>query len=310
MLLDTRWRRWNPRVPAAPLIALPFPALEEPTLPHQAADRWTASLEAWAIPDEILAAAPESPWGFPTELFRRRAERAIEREPSALVERALEALPERGTVLDVGVGGGATSLPLASRASRIVGLDGSEEMLDAFRASAGSSGVEAVGIEGSWPDVAPQVDPADVAVCGHVFYNVQRLAPFAAELTSHSRDRVVVEITATHPLAWLRDLWRRFHELERPDGPTADDAEAVLRELGLDVGREDREAEPWATGFEDRGTAVALVRRRLCLPAERDPEIEQALGDRLAEHGGLWSAGPHARRIVTMWWEGTASVSR
>lgn len=305
MLLDTRWRRWNPRVPAAPLIC-PRSFFEEPALPDQPAERWKASLEAWAIPDEILAAAPESPWGFPTELFRRRAERAIEREPSVLVGRALEVLAEGGTVLDVGVGGGATSLPLAARASRIVGVDGSREMLDAFRASARSSGVEAVGIEGSWPDVAPQVDPADVVVCGHVFYNVPRLAPFAAELTSHAKDRVVAEITATHPLAWLRDLWRRFHDLERPDGPTADDAEAVLRELGLDVGREDREAEPWATGFEQREDAVALVRRRLCLPAQRDSEIEDALGDRLGEHGGLWSAGPHTRRIVTMSWDGTA----
>ena len=39
-----------------------------------AADRWREQLAAWAIPEAILANAPESPWGFATECFRRRGE--------------------------------------------------------------------------------------------------------------------------------------------------------------------------------------------------------------------------------------------
>ena len=30
-----------------------------------AARRWADQLAAWAIPDEILATAPESPWSLP-----------------------------------------------------------------------------------------------------------------------------------------------------------------------------------------------------------------------------------------------------
>jgi precorrin-6B methylase 2 len=269
-----------------------------------ALDRWREGLAAWAIPEEILAAAPESPWGLPPELFRRRAEASVGREPSALVSRALEALPPGGTVVDVGVGGGATSLPLAPTASRIVGVDGSDAMLASFVEAAHASGVEGVGVHGTWPDVSPEVAPADVVVCGHVLYNVPELAPFATALTDHARRRVVVEITGTHPLAWMADLWMRFHGLARPDGPKADDAERAVRELGLEVEREDREAEPRSGGFERREDAVALVRRRLCLPSERDGEVAGALGDRLAERRGLWSAGPTAQRIVTMWWRG------
>jgi precorrin-6B methylase 2 len=269
-------------------------------------DRWREGLAAWAIPDAILDAAPESPWGLPPELFRRRAEVAVGSEPSALVVRALESLPDRGTVVDVGVGGGATSLPLASRASRITGVDGSDAMVASFVEAARATGVDTVGIHGTWPDIAAGVEAADVVVCGHVLYNVQDLAPFAEELTGHARRRVVVEITGTHPLAWMTDLWMRFHDLARPTGPTADGAEVALRELGLEVAREDREAEPRSGGFERREDAVALVRRRLCLPSDRDGEIAEALGDRLVERRGLWSAGPTAQRIVTMWWSGTA----
>src|ERR671927_27146 len=37
-----------------------------------AAQRWREELAAWAVPDHILAGAPEPPWGFPVELFQVR----------------------------------------------------------------------------------------------------------------------------------------------------------------------------------------------------------------------------------------------
>lgn len=268
-----------------------------------ALERWGDALRAWAIPEEILTAAPESPYGFSPELFRRRADAAVGGEPTPSSRRALEALPEGGTVLDVGVGAGAASLPLASRASLIVGVDSSEGMLEQFRDAAAKAGVRVEAVLGSWPDVAGRVAPADVVVCHHVLYNVQDLEPFVDALDERARRRVVVEITETHPLAWMNDLWMRFHRLERPAGPTADDAEEALHELGVDPRREDYVPAMERAGFERREDAVALVRRRLCLPPERDPEIEEALGDRLVHREGLWSAGPPTRTFVTLWWD-------
>ena len=268
-----------------------------------AVERWGGALGGWGIPEEILARAPESPWIYPIELFRRRAEAALITEPTPSVLRAAESLPEGGTVLDVGVGAGAASLPLAARASRITGVDTSEDMLEAFRHAAADASVEAVAVLGRWPDVAGDVETADVVVCGHVLYNVQDLAPFASALNGHARNRVVLEITATHPLAWMSDLWLRFHGLERPTRPTIDDAEEALRELGFDVRTEEVARPPRTGGFPAREDAVSLVRRRLCLPPDRDEEIASALGDRLVEHDGLWSAGPADQAVVTLWWD-------
>lgn len=271
--------------------------------PTSAAERWAQDLQAWAIPEPILETAPESPYGFPTELFRQRAERATRGSPTPTTLRALEALPEGGTVLDVGVGGGATSLPLAERAATIVGVDGSADMLETFRTTAEAVGIRARTIHGTWPEVADRAEPADVVVCGHVLYNVQDVEPFLRALTAYAKHRVLVELTERHPWSWMNDLWRRFHALERPDVPTAKDAESVLRELGTPASREDRvDAEP-SGGFESRADAVALIRRRLCLSADHDLELEQALGDRLAETHGLWSSGPLEQRIVTLWWD-------
>ena len=58
----------------------------------------------------ILDAAPESPYGFPAELFVRRAERSVDAISTASRtpprRAALEALGDGGTVLDVGAGAG------------------------------------------------------------------------------------------------------------------------------------------------------------------------------------------------------------
>jgi SAM-dependent methyltransferase len=270
-----------------------------------AVDAWRAQLRAWAIPDDILRAAPEPPYGYPREPFERRGVQAEVTRDSPTTARAAEALGHGGgTVLDIGVGGGGTSLPLRDVAATIIGVDASSSMLDAFTRAAAASGAASTGILGTWPDVSPIVPSADVVTCGHVLYNVQDIAPFVRALQAKANRRVVLEITERHPWAWMRDLWRRFHGLERPRGPTADDALAALAELGIRAATQGRTADEHA-GFERREDAVALVRRRLCLSASRDPEVADALGDRLSRREDRWSAGPLAESLVTLWWDVT-----
>jgi precorrin-6B methylase 2 len=274
------------------------------------ADRWRERLAAWAVPEDIVAAAPESPYGFATECFRMRGAAVADPEPTPTTRRALEVLPEGGTVLDVGVGGGGTSLPLAAHAGLIVGIDAQPDMLEGFLANASTTGVAARAVAGVWPAVATDVEIADVAVAGHVLYNVQELEPFVKALNEHAR-RVVVELTQTHPLDWMRDLWLSFHGLERPHGPTADDAAAVLGDSGSEVGREERlvAGRHGNSGFAHRQDAIHSVRKRLCLPADRDEDIAAALGDRLRRVGDLWDVGPTERTVVTFWWDTTTEGS-
>jgi SAM-dependent methyltransferase len=274
--------------------------------PHMSATSlWRKQLEGRAIPQDILEAAPESPWTLPTEPFRRRAERSGAGSATPTTTRALEVLPPGGSVLDVGSGSGATSLPLTNRAGRIVAVDASAAMLAGLTATAATRGVDMETIEGTWPDVADRAPRCDVAVCGHVLYNVPDLDPFLRALDQHAQRRVVVELTEHHPLAWMADLWQRFHGIVFPGGPTAGDAIEIVQDLGYGVHRDERQPAPDAShgGFERRQDAIALVRRRLCLSPDRDAELAEALGDRLrADREGLWSAGPLEQTIVTLWW--------
>ena len=268
--------------------------------------RWREQLEGWAIPEEILAAAPESPWGCPVGLFRSRARRAGSRPVTPSNREAARFLPAGGTVLDVGAGGGAASLPLAGVAGQLVAVDESPAMVAAFLAAAEAAGVAAEVVEGRWPEVAGRVAPADVVVCHHVLYNVADLAPFADALTGHARRRMVAELTDRHPLAGLGPLWRRFHGLERPTGPGADEAMAALEALGLRVARQDWESQD-RFGFDDLDELVAFTRRRLCLPAARDPEVAAALLDEgTRQVDGVWVSG-QPRRVTTLSWAGSAT---
>lgn len=259
-----------------------------------AAQRWADQLAAWAIPPEILATAPESPWGFDPSMFRSPEP---DEGDSPSRRRAVEDFPEGGLLVDVGSGGGAASLPVAvlGRARQVAAVDENPNMLAALGAHADELGVDHVEVLGRWPEVAVEVPVADVVVCHHVFYNVADLVPFAVALTDHARRRVVVELTATHPRSAMNPLWKHFHNLDRPDGPTADDAAAVLTEVGLDVSGEAFLAP--ARPQRDRSAWVALVRRSLCLPVTRDAEIEVLLPT-AAELG--------PREVVALWWSGSA----
>lgn len=251
-----------------------------------AADRWRDELAAWAIPEPILAAAPEPPWGFPVELFRAEPETAD--SPSRA--RALERLPDGGSVLDVGCGGGNAAFALVPPAALVVGVDSSEAMLRDFAQTGATRGVAHQELMGTWPGVASDAPVVDVVVCHHVFYNVPDLGPFVTALSAHARHRVVVELTSRHPLAETAPLWRHFHGIERPAGPTAALAADVLREVGLAV-----HTQRWTRPPREvpREVYVRLNRRRLCLPESAEPEVERAMGER-----GGWP-----REVVTMWWE-------
>ena len=235
-----------------------------------AAERWAAGLAAWAIPDEILARAPESPWGFPPSLFG-----AGHAPAGALHRLARTALDAGQRVLDVGCGGGAASISLVPPARHLTGVDRSAKMLASFAAEAEAAGVRHSEVLGNWPAVAVDVPAAEVVVCRNVVYNVAEIAAFVAALSARAITRVVVELTQLHPSVALAPLWQHFWNLPRPDGPGAELFLDVAAELGYEATVE-FEVRPVRKASIETGY-VAFVRRRLCLPESFDSEIASLL---------------------------------
>lgn len=265
-----------------------------------AASEWAEALGEWAIPEAILASAPDSPWGFPVDVFVDNTRQALDEGWTPTHKRTAELMPAGGELLDIGSGAGAASLPVVPPAGHVIAVDEDPTMLDAVTTLA-TGMVPVTVVRGRWPDVAGRVGHADVAVCANVAYNVADLPPFLDALTSVALRRVVLELSAVHPQASLSPLWGHFWGLSRPTRPTAEDFEAVVREVVGVVPGVDRWARP-RSFLGRRGPAtVAWARRRLCLTRASDAEIATML-DQLPE------LAPSA--TVTLWWPGRGQRDR
>lgn len=269
---------------------------------EEALKRWRDDLAAWAIPQRILDQVPASPWTPERAIFVRRATARRTKPEGISYDRAREALPLGGSVLDVGAGAGAASLPLLDRASTLITVDQDEQLLNELTKQARTSRHKVKTIVGSWPAVAAEVAAVDVVVCHHVLYNVPELKPFIEALDAHARRRVVIEITATHPVARLNPLWERFHGLERPARPTWVDALGTIRSFRerVHAERERTEADA-ATGTWDE--FVGFTCRRLCLPPQRQAEVAAALIEQGAVPTDPSSWSGSNRDVVTFWWD-------
>lgn len=257
-------------------------------------DRWREALAARAVPQAILDNAPEPKTQLEPEMFRWRPEEDAKHPARPSRRRALDALPDGGSALDVGVGGGASSLGLAPTVATITGVDASQGMLDLFEVSARDAGVATRAVLGSWPDIADEVGPADVVICHHALYGAAEIEDFLLALTSHARHRVVVEVSAQLPLARLDPLWEAFHGTQRPDCRVADEVCAVLAALGLAVEREDVALPARSANVSPE--MVSFLRRRLYVGSDRDPDIEAYLK----------ALQPQPQTVVALWWPGAA----
>jgi Methyltransferase domain len=271
--------------------------------------RWRDDLAAWAIPDAIIAAGRESPWVLPTQVFARRSDRLSAQPSGPSYERAFAALEPPGTVLDIGAGAGAASLPLRPRLTGLTAVDSSQAMLGLLADRAAAVGLPASCVLGTWPDVAAEVPVADVVTCHHVTYNVPDLLPFLTAMTASARRLVVVEMTALHPLTSLNELWVKFHGLARPRRPTADDVLAILTAAGVEFGSLAWQR-PGGSDYPSMAELTDVTRRRLCLPPDRAGDVAAALVEAGVDPARPQDLASSGREVMTIWWSGDDSAAQ
>lgn len=253
-----------------------------------AVEKWKSDLAAWAIPQEILDQAEVAPWFHPAALFALPEK--IWDSPSH--QRALEAMPSGGSVLDIGCGGGIGAFAITPPAGHVIGVDHQNEMLEMFVNNANARGVTSKIFEGFWPAIADQVPVADVVTCHHVVYNVGDIEPFIRALDSHANRRVVIELPLVHPMTPRNSGWKHFWNLDRPTSPTADDFLNVLSELGINANSEKFIGRILLDEGED--DRVEYTRMRLCLPKSRNDEVVEFLKS---------NPSPAVRELAVVWWD-------
>lgn len=259
-------------------------------------ERWADMLAGWRVPPELETgvAVGFDVARFDVARFAAIADHAVTRDTPSR-QRALEVLPEGGSVLDVGCGAGAGSLPLIPPARVVIGVDVQLGMLDAFVHRALARGAEVTAVLDRWPAARDRVPVVDVVVSHNLVYAMPDLATFATTLSQRARHRVVVQCSARHPLDWVRPFWRALHGIDRPDGPTVHDGIAAIQEAGIDVNVV-HWTSPGSLPEEPVESQLAFLRARLRVGPDRDPELRSVL----AQH-----PAPAERAITTLWWDVT-----
>jgi len=255
---------------------------------NSAGDKWRELLNAWAIPQEILDQAPENPWIHPPVLFQIPEKI----EDSISHRRAREAIPQGGSVLDVGCGGGIAAFAVTPPAGVVFGVDHQLEMLEMFAENARERDLVCDTYEGFWPEIEARVPIADVAVAHHVVYNVAKIEDFILKMNAHAKERVVLELPQLHPLTTATPLWKRFWNLDRPVEPTPSALMDVLESLHIDA-----HLELWdgsMRGETDLVSQAHFSRIRLCLPESREPEVLEFLREQ---------PKVSLRNLATIWWD-------
>ena len=254
------------------------------------------------IPQRLLDAAEESPYGWAPWVWARLSSAARSGPPPITVEIAAELASDHGSVLDVGAGRGRVSLPLAVLGHDLTAVEPDTGMADGFEEEAARLGVTARLVRGRWPEVAGEVPEADVVMSANVVYDVAGIGPFVAALDDNARRAVVVEMTERHPRVITAPLFRAVHGIDRPGGPSVEDlVEVIVEELGIrpDVERWERPTTMW---FENWDEILAFYGRRVTLPMARRPELRPLLEPQVTEKDGRLYIGDRVGRHCTLWW--------
>ena len=267
-----------------------------------ATQKWRDLVVTEHAQSEKMRAAepPQDHWRPYAQGFRADPRRTDD----PLVNRLLEEVSSRHTVLDVGAGGGRLALPLALKCRQLVAVEPSASMAEVLRQQAADCSISNVSVvEEKWEDA--EVELVDVVLCAHVLYVVADVEPFVRKMEAHAGERVLVVLYQAPPQSSVYPLWQRIHGEPRISLPSLPEFKEVLAQLNVDARIDMLPAQP-ARGFADQAQALEQLAGRLYLApgSTQMAKLEEMLPGLLEElDGSLIIKGSHPMQPALVSWQ-------
>ena len=186
----------------------------------EAADRWREDLLRWRSRRRSRRPRPARRGGIHQTGSPCAPTPRSQAPGGASFDRAVEALAEPGSVLDVGRRrrrrrAAAPAVRLVTHRRRPVGADADDARRARRLPATDRSGPSWGG--GPRP---PRRSGCTTSSCATTSSTTSRTSRRSwSALTRSARRRVVVELPPLHPLTWMAPLWLHFHGVVRADGP-------------------------------------------------------------------------------------------
>lgn len=241
-------------------------------------------------------------WERRAKQFRRRAVQRQAEGHDGFLGRVFQYVDSETTVVDVGSGVGRLTIPLASRAKRVIAVERAGAMVELLRAELRAAGLDNVEVIARDWELA-EISPADVVVCAHVLYPIAEAAEFVRKLDATATRAVFVQLHAEQPDVPAIDAWREVYAAERLPQPGFVEAVNLLAQLGIFAATEYHPSQrSWRyPTFEE---AYEDLRDRLVVQpgTPQAAKLEAFVRPNLDRIGDDWSFQPVSLHAGTAWW--------
>ncbi len=205
--------------------------------------------------------------------------------PGVLLDKVQKYLNERSTVLDIGAGTGAFTIPIAQKAGEVTAIEPSAEMSKQLRSKAeGLTNIHI--IDKRWQDVnIGEIGRHDLVLAAHSLYGIVDIGAELKKMLSTAKTQLCI-ITRVGQVNFYADIWQRFKEEEYHPLPSFIYLYNVLYELGIPANVEVIRA-PRDQVYSDIEQAAKHWMDRLDLLPEKEDELRVYLLNRLEEKDGV-----------------------
>ena len=260
---------------------------------------WRELVEASRAPADM--SVRNGDWWARRHRHQRPPEERWKR-PNMFLSQVLERLEPTSTVIDVGAGTGAWTIPLAEHAARVTAVEPSAYMMEILQERAKRAGLDNVAfIAARWEDI--DVEPHSVVICSHGMYASPEIVPFFKKMHCAATRSCHLVMRVTSRNGAYQDLWRQLKGIAKPEEPHLIVAYNILHTLGIHA---NVVVQPlpnyWISESMDDAVNLARDVLRLAEDEAHDAELRDYLTQILnpVEGGLRWPGGLRAGMI---WWD-------